>query len=283
MKVSDVEWQWDRHQLTVYFTAEQRVDFRALVRELASAFRTRIELRQIGVRDEAARLGGVGRCGREYCCSTWLPELSPGQPLARQGPAASRSTRRRSPAGADACSAASSTSTSSTSRRASASPARARPVDDAARRGEGDRGRHLPRARLPAGRRRGAHASVSRSSARRWSRRGRRCGRARRGTGKAALSRVPSRGPAAGADGRDHAPSVPDARTPSAPSAPSGPGSERPARPDDAARGPRGSVAGAGGGIPHRRRSVGRRRRRRGGGGGADGERTRTRRRRGTE
>src|SRR6185503_6890808 len=51
--------------------------FRALVRDLASLFRTRIELRQIGVRDEAARLSGVGRCGREYCCSTWLTELSP--------------------------------------------------------------------------------------------------------------------------------------------------------------------------------------------------------------
>jgi cell fate regulator YaaT (PSP1 superfamily) len=77
MKVSDVEWQWDRHQMTVFFSADQRVDFRALVRELASTFRTRIDLRQIGVRDEAARIGGVGRCGKEYCCSTWLPELSP--------------------------------------------------------------------------------------------------------------------------------------------------------------------------------------------------------------
>jgi cell fate regulator YaaT (PSP1 superfamily) len=77
MKVSDTEWQWDRNKLTIYFTADKRVDFRALVRDLASFFRTRIELRQIGVRDEAARLGGVGRCGREYCCSTWLKELSP--------------------------------------------------------------------------------------------------------------------------------------------------------------------------------------------------------------
>ncbi|HEY9015684.1 MAG TPA: regulatory iron-sulfur-containing complex subunit RicT [Gemmatimonadales bacterium] len=77
MKVSDTEWQWDRNKLTIYFTAEKRVDFRALVRDLASLFRTRIELRQIGVRDEAARLSGVGRCGREYCCSTWLKELSP--------------------------------------------------------------------------------------------------------------------------------------------------------------------------------------------------------------
>ncbi|MEO8226756.1 MAG: regulatory iron-sulfur-containing complex subunit RicT, partial [Gemmatimonadota bacterium] len=77
MKVSDTEWQWDKSKLTIYFTAEKRVDFRTLVRDLASRLRTRIELRQIGVRDEAARLTGVGRCGREYCCSTWLKELSP--------------------------------------------------------------------------------------------------------------------------------------------------------------------------------------------------------------
>ena len=77
MKVSDAEWQWDGGRLTVYFTADQRVDFRALVRDLAARFKTRIDLRQIGVRDEAARLSGVGRCGREYCCSTWLTELSP--------------------------------------------------------------------------------------------------------------------------------------------------------------------------------------------------------------
>lgn len=77
MKISDTEWQWDRHKLTVYFTSEKRVDFRALVRDLAGHFRARIELRQIGVRDEAARLSGVGRCGREYCCSSWLGELHP--------------------------------------------------------------------------------------------------------------------------------------------------------------------------------------------------------------
>ena len=77
MKVSDAEWQWDRKKLTVYFTAEQRVDFRALVRDLANLFHTRIELRQIGARDEAKRLDGVGRCGRQYCCSSWLPELRP--------------------------------------------------------------------------------------------------------------------------------------------------------------------------------------------------------------
>jgi len=77
MKVSDAEWQWDRKKLTIYFTADNRVDFRQLVRDLASLFRTRIELRQIGARDEAKRLSGVGRCGREYCCSSWLPELRP--------------------------------------------------------------------------------------------------------------------------------------------------------------------------------------------------------------
>ena len=77
MKVSDAEWQWDRKRLTVYFTADRRVDFRALVRDLASLFRTRIELRQIGARDEAKRLDGMGRCGRQYCCSSWLPELKP--------------------------------------------------------------------------------------------------------------------------------------------------------------------------------------------------------------
>jgi cell fate regulator YaaT (PSP1 superfamily) len=77
MKISDTEWQWDRHKLTVYFISEKRVDFRGLVRDLAGHFRTRIELRQIGVRDEAARLSGVGRCGREYCCTSWLGELHP--------------------------------------------------------------------------------------------------------------------------------------------------------------------------------------------------------------
>jgi len=77
MKVTEAEWQWDRNKLTIYFTAERRVDFRQLVRDLARTFRTRIELRQIGVRDEAALLGGVGRCGRELCCSTWLREIKP--------------------------------------------------------------------------------------------------------------------------------------------------------------------------------------------------------------
>jgi cell fate regulator YaaT (PSP1 superfamily) len=77
MKITDAEWQWDRKKLTFYFTAEKRVDFRNLVRDLASLFRTRIELKQIGVRDEARRLDGVGRCGRQYCSASWLPELRP--------------------------------------------------------------------------------------------------------------------------------------------------------------------------------------------------------------
>ena len=77
MKLSDAEWQWDRKKLTLYFTADKRVDFRTLGRELASMFRTRIELKQIGVRDEAKRLDGIGRCGRQYCSASWLPELRP--------------------------------------------------------------------------------------------------------------------------------------------------------------------------------------------------------------
>jgi cell fate regulator YaaT (PSP1 superfamily) len=77
MKVSDAEWQWDRRKLTVYFTADQRVDFRALVRDLAAVFHTRIELRQIGARDEARRLDGIGRCGRQLCIASWLPEGRP--------------------------------------------------------------------------------------------------------------------------------------------------------------------------------------------------------------
>jgi len=75
MKATEAEWQFDQNKLIIYFTAERRVNFRGLVRDLARTFSTRIELRQIGVRDEAALLGGVGRCGRELCSSTWLPEL----------------------------------------------------------------------------------------------------------------------------------------------------------------------------------------------------------------
>ena len=77
MKVAEAEWQFDGRKLTISFTAERRVNFAELVRRLARRFRTRVELRQIGVRDEAALVGGVGKCGRELCCSTWLPELKP--------------------------------------------------------------------------------------------------------------------------------------------------------------------------------------------------------------
>ncbi len=77
MKLVDVEYQFDGNRITFYFTAEQRVDFRDLVKDLATIFRTRIELRQIGVRDESGRLGGVGVCGRPLCCTTWIREFAP--------------------------------------------------------------------------------------------------------------------------------------------------------------------------------------------------------------
>ena len=77
MKLVDAEFQFDRNRITFYFTADGRVDFRELVRELASEFRTRIELRQIGPRDEAKRMGGYGVCGRELCCSSWLGTFEP--------------------------------------------------------------------------------------------------------------------------------------------------------------------------------------------------------------
>lgn len=77
MKVTGAEYNYDGSRLTFFFTSEQRVDFRELVRELARIFKTRIELRQIGVRDEAKMCGGVGKCGRMLCCSTWLTEFAP--------------------------------------------------------------------------------------------------------------------------------------------------------------------------------------------------------------
>jgi cell fate regulator YaaT (PSP1 superfamily) len=77
MKLSRVEQPFDGSRLVFYFTAETRVDFRELVRELAARFRTRIEMRQIGVRDEARMLGGYGSCGRPLCCSTWLTSFEP--------------------------------------------------------------------------------------------------------------------------------------------------------------------------------------------------------------
>lgn len=77
MKLVDVEYQFDGNKISFYFTAESRVDFRALVKELASIYKTRIELRQIGVRDEAKRLGGYGSCGRPLCCATFMREFEP--------------------------------------------------------------------------------------------------------------------------------------------------------------------------------------------------------------
>jgi len=77
MKLVDVEYTFDRNKIIFYFTAEGRVDFRELVKDLASIFRTRIELRQIGVRDEAKLLGGIGPCGRMLCCSTFLGDFDP--------------------------------------------------------------------------------------------------------------------------------------------------------------------------------------------------------------
>ncbi|KQC32511.1 hypothetical protein AAU57_03560 [Nonlabens sp. YIK11] len=75
MKISDIEFQGDGSKATFFYTADQRVDFRELIREYAGTFRTRIEMRQIGLRQEAARLGGIGSCGRELCCSTWLTDF----------------------------------------------------------------------------------------------------------------------------------------------------------------------------------------------------------------
>lgn len=75
MKISDVEFQGDNSKATFYYTAEGRVDFRELIKVLASEFRIRVEMRQIGSRQEAGRIGGIGSCGRELCCSTWLTDF----------------------------------------------------------------------------------------------------------------------------------------------------------------------------------------------------------------
>lgn len=75
MKISDIEYQGDASKATFYYTAEDRVDFRELIKLFAKEFRTRIEMKQVGFRQEAARLGGIGSCGRELCCSTWLTDF----------------------------------------------------------------------------------------------------------------------------------------------------------------------------------------------------------------
>jgi cell fate regulator YaaT (PSP1 superfamily) len=77
MKLVDVEYQYDQNKLTFYFTSDKRVDFRELVKDLAAKYRTRIELRQIGVRDEARRLGGLGVCGEPLCCTAFIQEFEP--------------------------------------------------------------------------------------------------------------------------------------------------------------------------------------------------------------
>ena len=76
MKLVDIEYQFDCNKITFFFTAEKRVDFRELVKDLAATYRTRIELRQIGVRDEARRVDGYGICGKRQCCSEWLSDFS---------------------------------------------------------------------------------------------------------------------------------------------------------------------------------------------------------------
>ena len=75
MKISDIEFQGDGSKAIFYYTAEERVDFRQLIKDFARAFSTRIEMKQVGFRQEAARLGGIGSCGRELCCSTWLTDF----------------------------------------------------------------------------------------------------------------------------------------------------------------------------------------------------------------
>lgn len=75
MKLSDVEFQGDGNKATFYYTADERVDFRQLIRELAGTFSLRVEMKQVGLRQEASRLGGIGSCGRELCCSTWLTDF----------------------------------------------------------------------------------------------------------------------------------------------------------------------------------------------------------------
>ena len=75
MKISDVEYQGDGNKITFYYTADERVDFRELIKVFAKEFKVRIEMKQVGLREEASRLGGIGSCGRELCCSTWLHDF----------------------------------------------------------------------------------------------------------------------------------------------------------------------------------------------------------------
>ena len=77
MKLNDVEYQGDKTKAIFYYTADGRVDFRELIKKLAEEFHVRVEMRQIGVRQESAKLGGIGSCGRELCCHAWLPDFEP--------------------------------------------------------------------------------------------------------------------------------------------------------------------------------------------------------------
>ena len=75
MKISDVELQADGRKAIFYYTADKRIDFRTLVKQLADEFKTKIEMKQIGVRQESSMIGGIGSCGRELCCSTWIADF----------------------------------------------------------------------------------------------------------------------------------------------------------------------------------------------------------------
>ena len=77
MKLSDVEFQGDNTKAAFYYIAENRVDFRELIKKYSRQFKIKIEMRQIGARQEAAKIGGIGSCGRELCCSTWMTEFPP--------------------------------------------------------------------------------------------------------------------------------------------------------------------------------------------------------------
>lgn len=81
MKIGDVEYQGDGNKAIFYYIADARVDFRKLIKVLADAFHVRIEMKQIGARQEAGRIGGIGPCGRELCCATWMKTSIPSAPL----------------------------------------------------------------------------------------------------------------------------------------------------------------------------------------------------------
>ena len=99
MKIGDVEYQGDKTKAIFYYIADERVDFRQLIKVLAETFRIRIEMKQIGARQEAGRIGGIGPCGRELCCATWIVNFvsvrHPRRPAERPRVARHRRMRRR--------------------------------------------------------------------------------------------------------------------------------------------------------------------------------------------